>query len=289
MPTVLANQIIDVARNRSDIRQIAKVVDISSGMFQIPVYPGGMGSGWVGEATARPVTTSPDFKLLSFPVHEMYAMPVATQTLLDDSAVLMENWLGEKIGDELAIQENVAFVNGDGVAKPRGFMNQSFVTNASYAWGTPGYIVSGLAADFIVPTTTASPADCLITMVYKLKTEYRRNASWVMNSNTVAAIRKFKDTAGRYIWVDAIAPGQPSTLLGYPVTVAEDMPDIGADTFPVAFGDFSRAYLIVDRIGVRTLRDPFTAKPYIAFYTTKRVGGGVLDYEAYKVLKIGTA
>jgi HK97 family phage major capsid protein len=222
----------------------------------------------------------------------MAAMPKATQTILDDSAIVIEEWLAQRVADKLSRMENAAFVNGDGVAKPRGFMNQTFVANASFSWGNNvGYVPTGFATGFLVPVaaTGVSPADCLYNMVYTLKSDYRANATWVMNSNTAAIVRKFKDAQARFLWTDSLIAGQPSFLMGYPVAIAEDMPDVGTDTFPIAFGDFRRAYIIVDRVGVRILRDPFSAKPYVLFYTTKRVGGGVADYDAYKVLKVAAS
>jgi HK97 family phage major capsid protein len=288
VPVEMANRIIEVARNRSNIRQIAQTIQITSGSFEIVADPSDLDAAWVGEQTTRPVTTNPELSKLVFPVHEMYAQPKATQTLLDDNNVNIEEWLSQRVADKLSRMENATFVSGDGVSKPRGFMAQNFVANASWTWGNVGYIATGDADDFIAPTTSVSPADALINLVYALKADYRANGSFVMNSNTAGVVRKFKDADGRYIWTDSIVAGQPALLLGYPVVIAEDMADVGSAAFPVAFGDFSRAYIIVDRIGVRVLRDPFTAKPFVLFYTTKRVGGGVADYDAYKVLKCET-
>ena len=242
----------------------------------------------MSETASRPETTTPQLVLLSFPVHEMYCNPRATQTILDDNTVNIEQWLADRVADKMSRTENTSFVNGDGVGKPRGFMNQSFVANASWTWGNVGYIPTGLGASFIAPDAALakSPADCLYKLVYTLKAEYRANATWVMNSNTAGIVRQFKDAQARFLWTDSLVAGQPNFLMGYPVAIAEDMADIGADTFPIAFGDFGRAYIIVDRIGVRVLRDPYTAKPFVLFYTTKRVGGGVDNYDAYKVLKV---
>jgi HK97 family phage major capsid protein len=288
VPQVLSDRIIEVARNRSNIRQIAQTIQITGGAFEIVADPDDLTANWVGEQTARPETTTPALSKLVFPAHEMYAMPKATQTILDDANVNIEEWLSQRVADKLSRTENTAFVVGDGVSKPRGFMAQNFVANASWTWGNVGYIATGDADNFIDPTTSVSPADALINLVYALKADYCANGTFVMNSNTAGVVRKFKDADGRYIWTDSIVAGQPALLLGYPVVIAEDMADVGSAAFPVAFGDFSRAYIIVDRVGVRVLRDPFTAKPFVLFYTTKRVGGGVADYDAYKVLKCET-
>ena len=287
-PTTLSNRIIAVARNRSNIRQIAQSVEITSGMWEVAIDPNDLDAAWVSETASRPETQTPQLVKLSFPVHEMYAMPRATQTILDDNAVNIEQWLADRVADRLSRLENTAFVLGDGVGKPRGFMNQTFVANASWSFGSVGYIPSGFATGFLAANavTAVNPVDALYNLTYALKAEYRENARWVMNSNTAGALRKLKDAQARNLWTDSLIAGQPAFLAGYAVTIAEDMPDVGTDTFPIAFGDFSRAYVVVDRIGVRILRDPYSAKPYVSFYTTKRVGGGVADYDAYKVLKV---
>lgn len=289
VPVQLEQSITRIVTDISAIRPFAQVVNISTGLYEKPVNLTGANSGWVGEATARPQTNTPVLNRLAFPVHEMYAMPGATQTLLDDAFVNIESWLADEVRIEFARQEGAAFVNGDGVAKPRGFMNQSFVTNASYAWGTPGYIATGVDGDFAAPA--AFPGDCLIDLVYALKPDYRANGRFMMAKAGLGKVRKFKDTTGAYLWQPGLQLGQPASVLGYPVSEVEDMPAFatGGGSFPLAFGDWRSAYLIVDRIGIRVLRDPFTAKPFVLFYTTKRVGGGVQNYEAYKVLKAFTS
>jgi HK97 family phage major capsid protein len=277
VPVQIENRIHSVARDRSNIRAIANVQSISTGSLDIFLDPDDIDSAWVGETQDRPETTSPKLKRISIVVHEIYAQPKATQTLLDDSAVNIEEWLSERVRDRFDRIENVAFISGDGVAKPSGLLSYSKVAEASWSWGNLGYIHTGGA--------TIDSADDLIDLVYTLKSDYRANASWVMNSTTAGTVRKMKDGEDRYIWQQSIMAGQPNLLLGYPVVIAEDMPDVGDGNYPIAFGDFRRGYTIVDRIGVRVLRDPYSQKPYVLFYTTKRVGGGVTNFDAIKLLK----
>lgn len=280
---------VETAMNRliarsSPIRTVAQVQAISTGQLQKPFNLGGANSGWVSEAGSRPQTNTPTLARLTFTAQEMYAMPAATQTLLDDSAINIEQWLADEVRIVFGEQENIAFINGDGVGKPQGFLAYPTIADASWAWGSVGYIATGQAT-----FDATNPGDDLIDLVYSLKAGYRSNASWIMNRLTLAAVRKFKDTTGQYLWQPSMQAGEPSSLLGYPLMEADDMPDIASNAFPVAFGDFRAGYLIVDRIGTRVLRDPFTAKPYVLFYTTKRVGGGVQNYEAFKLLKTGAS
>ncbi|MCB1489321.1 MAG: phage major capsid protein, partial [Bauldia sp.] len=215
---------------------------------------------------------------------ELYAMPAATGTLLDDAAVDIDAWIAEEVEIAFATQEGAAFVDGDGDKKPTGFLQYTTVAEASWAWEKIGYVITGIAGGF----ATSDPVDDLIDLVYALKAGYRQNAHFVMNRKTQGAVRKLKDVDGNYIWQPGSQPGGAATLMNFPIVDAEDMPDIGTDKFAIAFGDFRRGYLVVDRIGVRVLRDPYTAKPYVLFYTTKRVGGGVQDFDAIKLLKFGT-
>ncbi len=212
-------------------------------------------------------------------------MPAATATLLDDSAVNIDEWLAGEVEAVFAEQEGTAFVTGDGDKKPTGFLSYTTVAEASWAWTKLGYIVTGVDGDW----PAANESDKLVDLVYALKAGYRQNGTWVMNRSTQAAIRKLKDDSNNYIWQPAAVPGASASLMNFPIAESEDMPDIGSDEFAVAFGDFRRGYLIVDRVGVRVLRDPYSAKPYVLFYTTKRVGGGVQDFDAIKLLKFGTA
>jgi len=269
----------------SPIRALATVRQVSTAVLKKPFATSGMATGWAGETAARPQTGSAQLAELAFPVMELYAMPAATQSLLDDSAVDIESWISSEIEIVFAEQEGAAFVNGDGVTQPSGFLTATKAADASWSWGKLGYVTTGVSGGF----ASSGPSDVLIDTVYALKAGYRQNASIVMNRKTQNQIRRFKDANGNYLWLPPTGPGQPASLMGYPVVEAEDMPNIGADSYSIAIGDFRAGYLVVDRLGVRVLRDPYSAKPYVLFYTTKRVGGGIQNFEAIKLVKFGTA
>jgi HK97 family phage major capsid protein len=269
----------------SPIRSIAGVRQVSTTSYRKPFAVSGPATGWAGETEARPETASPVLVELEFPVMELYAMPAATATLLEDAAVNLDEWLASEVDIAFAEQEGAAFVHGDAVKKPRGFLDYPVVDEDDWQWGSLGYLATGTDGDF----AAANPSDILVDAVYALKAGYRQSAHWVMNRKTQAAIRKFKDADGNYIWTPPAAPGGRATIMNFPVVEAEDMPDVASDSLSVAFGDFGRGYLIVDRRGVRVLRDPFSQKPFVLFYTTKRVGGGVHDFDAIKLIKFGLA
>ncbi len=264
----------------SPIRAIAGNRQVSSSVYKKPFSLSGPGTGWVGDTDARPETSSPTLAELTFPTMELYAMPAATSTLLDDSAVDVDAWIADEVRVAFAEQEGAAFVVGDGVNKPRGFMDYPTVANDSWTWGNLGTISTGTAGAF----DSTAPGDALVDLVYSVRAGYRANAHWVMNRSTQAEIRKIKDGDGNYLWQPATEAGGAPTLMNAPIAEAEDMPDIAADANAIAFGDFGRGYLIVDRVGIRVLRDPYSSKPYVLFYTTKRVGGGVQDFDAIKLL-----
>jgi HK97 family phage major capsid protein len=234
------------------------------------------GSGWVGETAARPITTSSSLAPIVFATGEIYAMPAATQRLLDDSAINVEQWLVQSIEKEFNRQEGIAFLSGDGVNKPAGLL--------TYAAG--GVNAATHPGGAITVATAAITVDSLIDFMYGLAAPYRQNATWLMSSLTAAFLSKMKDADGNLIWRESLIVGQPSTLLGRPVEIDEGMPGPVAGAAAIAFGDFKAGYVINDRVGTRILRDPFTNKPYVNFYTTKRVGGGVLDPNAIRVLKL---
>ena len=213
--------------------------------------------------------------LIEFPAGELFSQPAATQTLLDDAFSDVDAWLADEVEAAFAAQESAAFINGDGVAKPRGILSNEIVDESAHEWGKIGSV----AGDF----TGANAGDGLIDLIYAPKSQFRANGRFVMNRRTVSEVRKLKDADGRYLWQPG-TNGEAATVLGYAVTEIEDMPDIGAGNAAIAFGDFRRGYLIVDRVGTRVLRDPFTAKPFVLFYTTKRVGGGVQNFDAIKVM-----
>jgi HK97 family phage major capsid protein len=269
----------------SPIRSIAGQRTISGSVYKKPFMTAGPAVGWVGETDVRTQTTSPTLDELSFPAMELYAMPAATATLLEDSAVNIDEWLGQEVEQVFAAQEGTAFVTGDGTNKPKGFLGYTNVANASWSWGNMGYIASGSAGAF----PASNPSDVLVDLIYAVKAGYRQNAVFVMNRKTQSTIRKFKDTAGNYLWQPPAVAGGKASLMTFSVVEAEDMPDIAANSLSIAFGDFNRGYLVVDRAGVTVLRDPYMAKPYVLFYTTKRVGGGVQDFDAIKLMKFAAS
>ncbi|KKX28058.1 phage major capsid protein [Rhizobium sp. LC145] len=265
----------------SPMRALSTVRTVSAAVLKKPFAATGLATGWVAETAARPQTATPQLSELSFPTMELYAMPAATQSLLDDAAVDIEAWIAGEVDIVFAEQEGDAFIRGDGVNKPRGFLSYPTVAEEVWAWGSLGYVATGRAGDW----AANGPSDTLIDAVYSLKAGHRQNGTFMMNRRTQADIRKFKDADGNYLWRPPAAAGQPASLMGFPIAEAEEMPDVGADAFSIAFGDFRAGYLVVDRAGVRILRDPYSAKPYVLFYTTKRVGGGVQNFEAIKLVK----
>jgi HK97 family phage major capsid protein len=266
----------------SAMRSLATVRTISTDTYKKLVNQGGATSGWVAEKGTRAETDTPTLKEIAINTKELYAMPAATQTLLDDSAIDIGGWLADEVAIEFDEEEGDSFIDGDGVSKPKGIAAYTMVANASYEWGKVGYIAGGHA-------TLLNNADKLIDLQHALKRSYRNGASWLMNDATALVIRKFKDGDGAYIWRPGLQDGAPDTLLGKPVEYDDNLDDIGAGKYPIFYANFKRAYLIIDRLGTRVLRDPYSSKPYILFYTTKRVGGGIVMYEAIKAMKIATS
>lgn len=285
VPGEVATEVGKRLAKLSPIRSIASVREVSSAMFKKPFAQTGPAVGWVGETAIRPQTDTPTLAELQFPTMELYAMPAATSSLLEDSAVDIDVWLTQEVETAFAEQESAAFINGDGINKPAGFLTVPTVDESSWSWGSLGYIPTG--TDGALDASDGS--DVLIDTVYALKAGYRQNASWVMNRKTQAELRKLKDADGNYLWQAPAAAQARANLLGFEVVEAEDMPDIASDVTALAFGDFRRGYLVVDRSGVSVLRDPYSAKPYVLFYTTKRVGGGIQDFDAIKLVKFGSA
>lgn len=280
VPEVISQDIMQEVVDISPIRQIARVVPVGTSDYKELVDTRGTSSGWVGETAARGETNTPSLEEVAPPMGEVYANPRATQWALDDIFFDVEGWLREGVGTEFARQEGAAFITGDGTNKPLGFLSGTPVTTGddARAFGVLQYLASGAAANITDP-------DKLVELTYLIKAAYRQRARWCMNRTTLGVVRLLKDGDSNYIWQPGLERGQPNQLLGYPVTEAEDMPVIAANAFPIAFGDFQRGYVIVDRVGVRMLRDPYTAKPYVQFYTTKRVGGRIKDDNALKLLK----
>jgi HK97 family phage major capsid protein len=281
--SVIAQRLLDI----SPVRSVANVVSVSTSDYKQLVDTRGMASGWVGEAGARTATNTPTFYEAAALMGEIYANPQATQQSLDDLMFNVEAWIAASIADEFAFREGAAFVSGDGTNKPKGFLNYATAATAdsSRAWGTLEHVATGVSADF----AASNKGDKLVDLVYKLKAGHRANAVWMTNKAILAEIRAFKEsTTNAYLWQPGLAAGQPSTLLGYNVVEAEDMPAKAANSLSIAFGDFRAGYTVVDRVGIRSLRDPYSNKPYVGFYVTKRVGGMVVNSEAIKVLKFST-
>ena len=266
----------------ASIRAIANVVNIDAGAFEVLIDTTDAGAGWASETASQTETGTPNIERISIPLHELSALPKASQRLLDDSAFDIEAWLAERIAKTFARNEAEAFINGNGGDQPTGILNYAKVPNDSWAWGELGYIATG--EDAALPA-----ADPLIDLIYAVSAEYRANGTFVMNSRTASTIRKLKDADGRFLWTDGLAAGEPARLLGFPVLIAEDMPNIESDSFAIAFGDFASGYTVAERPDLRVLRDPFSAKPHVLFYATKRVGGAVSDFSAIKLLKFGTS
>jgi HK97 family phage major capsid protein len=278
-----AEQVEHVLRSGASIRAISRVVQVEASAYDVLIDHNEIGAGWIDEIAAVAATTSPLIDRISIPLHELSASPKASQRILDDAAFDVEAWLAERIADRFLRAESAAFVNGDGVGKPTGFLTKTMVADASWAWGNIGYVATGASGAFDLN----DPADALIDLVYALGAEYRAGAAFVMNSRTAGDVRKMKDSQGRFLWMEGLAADQPARLMGYPVAIVEDMADIAANSFSIAFGDFGHGYTIAERPDMRILRDPYSAKPNVMFYATKRVGGDVTDFAAIKTLKFG--
>ncbi len=280
-------KIVQLIFETSPIRSIADSMTIGTDALEGRRDLDEAAQGWVGERQSRPETNTPDIGSWRIPVHEQYAMPKATQKLLDDASIDVEAWLSGKVADKLVRSENVEFVNGIGSLRPRGFLTYPEGTPTAADYEKVKQIASGKSADF----KATDPGDKLLDMVFDLKAAYRANARWVMSRLTLGATRKLKDGQGNYLWLPGTFADQAisGTLLGFPVTEAEDMPEIAANSLSIAFADWKKAYLIVDRQGIRVIRDNLTDKPNILFYTTKRVGGDVSDFDAIKLMKFAVS
>jgi HK97 family phage major capsid protein len=284
VPTEMEGTIDRVLGTVSALRGLSTVRSIGTKSYTKLVNMGGAGSGWVGEEDSRTETGTPTLRELEFNVMEIYAEPYATQTVLDDAMIDIEAWLADEVAIEFAEKEGAAFISGNGVKRPRGLLTYDTVANASYAWGKLGFIVTGGATGF----AGTNPGDAFIDAYYALKNGYRANATWLTSDAVMGPIRKFKDGQGNYLWAPPASAEAPSTIMGKPVVTDDNMDALGADKFPVAFGDFRRGYLVLDRAGIRVLRNPYKVNGKVAFYTTKRVGGGVQNFEAIKLLKCST-
>jgi HK97 family phage major capsid protein len=273
----MSSQIAKAIYESSPLRQLARVESISSDSIELIDDHSEAAAGWTTETSSVNETTSPQVGKRSIAVHELYAQPKATQKLLDDAAIDVEAWLSSKVADIFARKEAEAFITGDGVGKPRGILSYTAGTD----WGKIEQVNSG--------TSAVVSADKLVDLFYRLKEPYMRNATFLMNRVTIRDVRLLKAVSdGHYLWQPGLVSGTPDTLMGVPVAQAADMPIPAANSLSIAVGDFTQAYLVVDRIGLRTLRDPFTDKPFVKFYTTKRVGGDVVNFEAIKIMKLAS-
>ncbi|MBA4753079.1 MAG: phage major capsid protein [Sphingopyxis sp.] len=287
VPREIDGAIDETLKSLSPIRSIATVVQTGTSGYRKLIATGSMCAGWVGETAPRPETATRSFAEIAPPSGELYANPAASQAMLDDAMFNVEDWLAEQLGREFAVAEGNAFVTGNGTNRPRGFLTYTTTNEADSvrAFGTLQHLATGTAAAF----PASNPQDKLVELVHSLKAPYRQGACWVMNSDTLARIRKFKTSDGAFIWQPGMVEGQAATLLGYPVVEAEDMPDVAANSLSIAFGNFRAGYLIADRGETRILRDPFSNKPFVHFYATKRVGGAIIDSQAIKLMKFAAS
>lgn len=275
----------------SPLGRLARRVTIERGdSFEEPIDPSDIGAEWVGETQSRPNLDTSKMRYLSIPLNEIYTSQPITQRLLDDTEFNIGQWLEGKISDKFARSEGKGYVTGNGINKPRGLLTYSTSVDKDglRPWGTIQHIISGADGGFVPATAAVDGSDALFNVVYSLRAPYRPNARWLMNLSTAGVVRKLKDADGRFIWADA-REGQPATLCGFPVELDEEMPDIAEDSLSIAFGDFGQAYIVVDRPGLRLMRDPYTAKPHVIFYAYRRVGGGLQNSEAVKFLKFSAA
>jgi len=274
-----------VALAEVTMRRLANVTGISTSKWSAARVTAGMTATWAGETTTSSETTNPKIAEIEITPGKQQVEPYATNDLLEDATIDIGAWLAEEAGFAFVTSEGEAFITGSGINKPRGIMSYTMIANASYAWGKVGYIASGTSGAF----NSTDPADCLFNLQHALKPRYRVNGTFLMNDATLNTVRQFKDGFGGYLWRPGLTLGAPDTLLGKPVEIDDYVADIENNSYSIAFADFKRAYQIVDRRGVTVLRDPYTSKPYTKFYTTRRVGGGIVNFEAIKVLKFAAS
>lgn len=276
--------------NESPMRRLSRVETMETGdAWEEVVDLDEAASSWVGETTTRPATTTPRVGLLKVPLLEVYANPKVTQKLLDTSYMDVGLWLDNKINDKFARGDGLAFVSGNSPAQPRGFLAAASTSQTDFtrAYGTLQYTASGAAAT--LGSTDPASSDNLRKVMWSLRAPYRRDASWLMNSNTASVVDRLKDGQNNYLWRPGQTAGAPASLLGYPVEIDENMDDIGANAQPIAFGNFKLGYLIIERPGMKLLRDPYTDKPNVQFYAYRRVGGDVANSDCIKLLKCATS
>lgn len=288
VPPEISSRIVTRQFDTTPMRQLATVMSISSDAVEMLRDTNEPAASWISELGVPSDTNDGGLGRIRIPVHELYAQPKATQKLLEDAIINVEEWLINKVAAKFARAENSAFIVGDGVGMPRGFTTYSAqaVDDSSRAWGVLQYVPTGVNGGF----ASSNPADVLFDIVHKLRVGYHPKASWIMPRAVADTIRKFKEnTTQAYIWQPGLQQGQPSTLLGFPITLGEDMPAVSTGSYSLAFGNFEEGYTIVDRIGLRILRDPYTGAPFIKFRCTKRTGGDVVNFEAIKLLSFSAS
>jgi HK97 family phage major capsid protein len=279
IPPTMLDKIHSNMAITSPMRSIARSTSISTDALELLQEKGDADVGWVAETAERPETQTPELRKIRIPVHQIYAKPRASQKLLDDSTIDIETWLSQKIAEKMTITENASFIHGDGNGKPRGFLTYEIVEVGKPEWGK----IEAIHHKF---QNVLTDGDVLMDAFHALKAQYLQKATWLMSRSAMAAVRKLKGENRQYLWQPSMIEGTPSTLLGCPVIVADDMPDFETKkgVSAIAFGNFHEAYQIVDRAGLHILRDPFSAKPYVEFYATKRVGGDVINFDALKII-----
>ena len=290
VPEIIEAQIYDLLREENTMRSVCDVVSVTSDDYKQYVNAHGATAGWRGETQAVSETNTPTLHEISAIMGELSAMPITTQKALDDISTDVQAWLAREVGIAFAEEENDVFTDGTGIHKPKGFLDYTFASTAdsSRTFGQLQYVVTGHATSFLAPTASVSPADPFFSIIGEFKPAMLQGAIWMMNRATKTTVRKFKDADGRFIYQPSLLAGEPNTFLDYPIVINANMPSEGAGLYPVAFGNFKRGYRIVDRLGIRVIRDDITTKGYVKFWTSKRVGGMVFDSNAIKVLKCST-
>ncbi|MCX7338258.1 MAG: phage major capsid protein [Alphaproteobacteria bacterium] len=276
---------VDLVQQRlsttSYLRSLARVTTVSTDTLELLLDKGNADVGWVGELDDRAETGVPELTKVRISVHQIYAKPRASQKILDDTSIDVEQWLVNKVSEKMSACENAAFIHGDGDGKPKGFLSYPCVPLRQVEWGKFEALKTGVNGGL-------SDSDALINTLYAMKPEYLRGAVWFMSRSAMASIRRLKDeSTGHYLWQPGLLAGAPDTLLGHPVMIADEMPPLvsGVASSSVVLANFYEAYQIVDRAGIHVLRDPYSAKPYVEFYATKRVGGDVVNFDAIKVIR----
>lgn len=286
VPDHVSSKIMETLETLSPIRSLAMVEHISTSSLDILQDRNEPGVGWVGETEDRPETATPELDRMTIQVHEIYAKPRCTQKLLDDAKINVEEWLIHKISDKIARTETQAFIHGNGDKKPKGFLTYECAPSDDWEWGKIEQFFTGADGAF----AEKNPGDVLIDTLQSMKPMYLNDAAWIMSRSTLAALRRLKNEFADYMFQPGLSLKAPSTLLGYPVIICDDMPPLipGEVSNAIVFANFKEAYRIVDRSDLYVLRDPYSAKPYVEFYTTKRVGGDVVNFEAIKVVSFAS-